>query len=76
MHALAPLSALQKAGSCPVLKHLYHQNWLNFTAGIFAVEEDYTIEGPMTESAVQELLKARKVSEPHELYTNWAIDSD
>ena len=76
MHALAPLSASQKAGSRPVLKHLYHRNWLNFTAGILAVEEDYTIEGPVTESAVQELLKAGKVSELHELYTNWAIDLD
>jgi len=44
--------------------------------GILAVEEDYTIEGPVTESAVLELLKAGKVSELHELYTNWAIDAD
>jgi len=59
-----------------VLKHLYHRDRLNFTAGILAVEEDYTIEGPVTESAVLELLKAGKVSELRELYTNWAIDSD
>jgi len=44
--------------------------------GILAVEEDYTIKGPVTESAVLELLKAGKVSELHELYTKWAIDSD
>ena len=40
------------------------------------MEEDYTIEGPVTESVVLELLKVGKVSELHELYTNWAIDSD
>ena len=35
------------------------------------MEEDYTIEGPVTEAAVLELLKARKEAELHELYTNW-----
>ena len=59
-----------------VLKHLYQREWLNFTAGILAREEDYTIEGPVTESAILELLKAGKELELHELYTNWAIDSD
>ena len=56
-----------------VLKHLYQRERLNFTAGIL---EDYTIEGPVTESAILELLKAGKELELHELYTNWAIDSD
>jgi len=59
-----------------VLKHLYQQEQLNFTAGILAREENYTIEGPVTESAILELLKAGKELELHELYTNWTIDSD
>ncbi len=59
-----------------VLKHLYQREQLNFTAGILAREEDCTIEGPVTESAILELLKAGKELELHELYTNWAIDSD
>src|SRR6266567_1476594 len=59
-----------------VLKHLYQRERLNFTAGILAREEDYTMEGPVTESAILELLKAGKESELHELYTNWTIDSD
>jgi len=56
-----------------VLKHLYQQEQLDFTTGILAKEEDYTIEGPVTESAVLELLKAGKEEELHELYTNWNI---
>lgn len=59
-----------------VLKHLYQPERLNFTAGILAMEEDYAIEGPVTESAVFELLMARKVAELHELYRNWATKSD
>jgi len=55
-----------------VLKHLYQQERLDFTTGIL-VEEDYTTEGPVTESAVLELLKAGKEEELHELYTNWSI---
>jgi len=35
------------------------------------MEEDYTIEGPVTEAAVLELLKAGKEAELRELYTNW-----
>jgi len=56
-----------------VLKHLYQQEQLDFMTGILAKEEDYTIEGPVTESAVLELLKAGKEEELHELYTNWSI---
>ena len=59
-----------------VLKHLYKQERLDFTAGILAMEEDYAIEGTVTESAVFELLKAGKVAELHELYRNWATESD
>src|SRR5260221_9259312 len=59
-----------------VLKYLYQRERLNFTRGILAMEEDYTNEGPVTESAVFELLKARKEAELHELYTNWITRSD
>jgi len=59
-----------------VLKYLYQRERLNFTTGILAMEEDYTIEGPVTESAVFELLKAGKEAELHELYTNWITRSD
>ena len=59
-----------------VLKYLYQRERLNFTTGILAMEEDYTIEGPVTESAVFELLKAGKETELHELYTNWITHSD
>jgi len=41
-----------------VLKHLYQREQ---TMGLLAMEEDYTIEGPVTESAILELLKAGKV---------------
>ena len=59
-----------------VLKHLYQREQLSFTTGLLAMEEDYTIEGPVTESAVLELLKAGKEAELRELYTNWNIASD
>jgi hypothetical protein len=58
-----------------VLKHLYQWERLNFTAGILAAVDDYTIEGPVTESAAFELLQARKVEELHELYRNWDPES-
>jgi hypothetical protein len=54
-----------------VLKHLYQQGRLNFTAGILTAVGDYTIEGPVTESAAFELLQAGKVEELCELYRNW-----
>lgn len=56
-----------------VLKYSYHCEQLDFTTGTLAVEGDYTIEGPVTESAVLELLKAGKEAELQELYTNWNI---
>ena len=58
-----------------VLKYIYQRERLNFTTGILAME-DYTIEGPVTESAVFELLKAGQEAELHELYTNWITHSD
>jgi hypothetical protein len=59
-----------------VLKYLYQRERLSFTAGVLATEEDYTIEGPVTESAAVELLKAGKEAELHDLYTNWTIELD
>ena len=59
-----------------ILKHLYHRKRLNFTAGLVAEEKDYVIDGPVTEAAVHELLKAGKEGELRELYTNWTTDSD
>lgn len=59
-----------------VLKYSYQRERLNFTTGLLAMPEDYTIEGPVTESAVLELLRAGKVEELKELYTNWNTQSD
>jgi len=63
-------------GMLQVLKPLYHRERLDFTAGLLAREEDYTIEGPVTEAAMLELLKAGKEAELHDLYANWAIELD
>lgn len=53
--------------------------WLRLRRSIkgLVAEEDYTKEGPVTESesAVLELLKARKEAELKDLYTNWTIES-
>ena len=43
--------------------------------GLIAKEEDYT-KGPVTESAVLELLKSGKEAELSDIYTNWTIESD
>ena len=59
-----------------VLKHFSQRERLNFTAGLLAGEEDYTIEGPVTESAILELLKAGKEAELQDVDTNWTIESD
>lgn len=47
-----------------------------FPAFLVAVEKDYVIDGPITELAICELLKARKEGELRDLYNNWIIDSD
>jgi len=59
-----------------VSKHLYQREQPKFTTGLLAMEEDYTIEGPVTELAVLELLKAGKEADLHGLYTNWILESD
>ena len=50
-----------------VLKHFYQWNRLNFTLGLIAKEEDRTIEGPVTELAVLELLKSGEEVELNDL---------
>ncbi|TFK78760.1 hypothetical protein K466DRAFT_473198, partial [Polyporus arcularius HHB13444] len=44
---------LMEALQC--LKFYYKQSRLNLTADLVAREEDYTIEGPLTDNAVKEL---------------------
>ena len=39
-----------------ILKYYYKQELLCFSSQLLAHEEDYTIEGPVTEAAVDELL--------------------
>ena len=56
-----------------VLKYSYCCERLDFTTGTLAEEGDYMIEGPVTELAVLELLKAGKEAELQELYANWNI---
>jgi len=51
-----------------ILKHLYRRERLNFTAGLVSVEEDYVIDGPITDPAICELLKAGKEGELRDLY--------
>ncbi|KAH9983056.1 hypothetical protein BJV74DRAFT_852283 [Russula compacta] len=59
-----------------VLKYSYRRERLDFMAGMLAKEEDYTIEGPVTQSAILELLKSGKEIELEELYMNWGTDSN
>ena len=42
----------------------------------FLPQRKTAIEGPVTVSAILELLKAGKEAELQDLYTNWTIDSD
>jgi hypothetical protein len=58
------------------LKHSYQSKQLNFMMGTLAMEEDYVIEGPVTEPAILELLTAEKDKELQDLYSNWNVDSD
>lgn len=40
-----------------ILKYFYKQERLNFASQLLAREDDYTIEGPITEAAMDELLR-------------------
>ena len=44
-----------------ILKYYYKQELLCFSSQLLAHEEDYTIEGPVTEAAVDELLKTSQI---------------
>lgn len=58
-------------GQWRCLKYLYRRERLDFTTGMLSREEDYTIEGPVTHSAILELIRAGKEPELEELYRNW-----
>ncbi len=59
---------LMEALQC--LKYYYKQARLNLTAGLVACEEDYTIEGSVTDDAIQELLAHNKLQELEDLLRN------
>jgi hypothetical protein len=53
-----------------LLKYIYKQDRLDFTRDILAREEDYQIEGEVTERAVEELLASGKIEELRDLLGN------
>jgi hypothetical protein len=53
-----------------ILKFIYKQDRLNFTVDLVADERDYTISGPVTPRAVDELMAAGKFGELDELLAN------
>ena len=50
-----------------VLKYRYKHERLDFTADLIAREEDYTVNGPLTLRAVQELLASGRFEELDDL---------
>ena len=53
-----------------ILKYYYKQELLCFSSQLLAHEEDYTIEGPVTEAAVDELLKTGQIHVLEDLLRN------
>ena len=53
-----------------VLKYRFRRDRLNFCTDILAQEEDYTVEGPVTEYAVRELLQCYRIAELRQLFRN------
>ena len=53
-----------------VLKYRYKQERLNFTGHLVAREEDYSVGGPVTEAAIEELSTAGRYLELEELFDN------
>ncbi|KAJ7616254.1 hypothetical protein B0H17DRAFT_965655, partial [Mycena rosella] len=53
-----------------LMKYAYKQARLNFTAHLVAQEEDYTIEGNLTEAAIRELVLGGKTEELADLLRN------
>lgn len=54
-----------------VLKYIFRRERLSFTEDWVAQEEDYTIEGVVTEAAFRELVEAGKFDELADLLRNW-----
>ncbi|OJT05329.1 hypothetical protein TRAPUB_3770 [Trametes pubescens] len=53
-----------------ILKYAYKQDRLSFTSRLVAEERDYTLEGHITDNAVQELLAAGRFCELEDLLSN------
>jgi len=53
-----------------VLKFSFKQDRLTFTDDLLAAENDYTIAGPVTAKAIQELISTGKIDELGELLSN------
>jgi hAT family C-terminal dimerisation region len=53
-----------------VLKFSFKQDRLTFTDDLLAVEKDYTIAGPVTAKAIEELISTGKIDELGELLAN------
>ena len=58
-----------------VLKYRFRRDRLNFCTDILAQEEDYTVEGPVTEYAVHELLQCNRIAELRQLFRYYALDN-
>lgn len=52
-----------------VLKYAFKHDRLNFTGDWIAKEEDYSIDGTVTEAAVRELMSDGKIEELFDLFT-------
>ncbi|KAF7372144.1 Dimer-Tnp-hAT domain-containing protein [Mycena venus] len=53
-----------------LMKYSYKQDRLSFTDDVLAKEEDYTIEGTLTEAAIRELMQTGKTEELADLLRN------
>ena len=53
-----------------ILKFVYKQDRLNFTSNLLAQEEDYSISGPVTSWAIDELMATGRIGELEELLHN------
>lgn len=53
-----------------VLKFSFKQDRLTFTDDLLAAEKDYTIAGPVTGKAIEELISTGKIDELGELLAN------
>ena len=58
-----------------VLKFSFKQDRLTFTDDLLVAENDYTIAGPVTARAIQELILTGKINELNKLLSN-TLDSE